>query len=392
VVTFQPVYDAIVVGARCAGAPTAMLLARRGRRVLLVDRATFPSDTLSTHYMARPAIAYLARWGLRDRFAATGAPPIQVYTSDWGDFTLVGRPPPIEGEASGFAPRRTILDALLIEAAASAGAELRERFPVHDLLWEDDRVVGVRGPTDERARVVIGADGRNSLVARRAGAAKYRDTPALAFQYYAYWSGVSRGLLESYRRGRTGYFLFPTNDDLACVIVARPIERFAAFRADPVGSYRDALAAVPELADRLAAGRQEERLIGTCDLPNFFRTPHGPGWALVGDAGYHKDPQTGQGIRDCFRDAELLAEAVETGDYADYQRRRDHAVDELYEHTLRVAAMAAPTQADFELRAALRDNRPDTDLFFALGDGTIAPSAFFAPDNIARIKRAAGIG
>src|SRR5207244_683666 len=136
------------------------------------------------------------------------------------------------------------------------GAELRERFPVHDMLWEGGRVVGVRGPTEERARVVIGADGRNSIVARRAGAEKYRDTPALAFQYYAYWSGVSRGLLESYRRGRTGYFLFPTNDHLACVIVARPIEQFAAFRRDPAGSYHEALAAVPDLADRLASGRQ----------------------------------------------------------------------------------------------------------------------------------------
>src|SRR5262245_4680268 len=219
-----------------------MLLARRGRRVLLVDRAAFPSDTLSTHYVPQAGLAYLARWGLLERLVASGCPPIVDYASDWGDFCLVGRPPPIEGLGRGYAPRRQVLDTILVEAAVAAGAELRERFPVDRLLMDGDRVVGVgsRGRA-ERARIVIGADGRNSLVARAAGAERYRATPALAFQYYSYWSGVSRGVLEAYRRGRRGFFVFPTNDALACVIHAAPIEGFAAFRVDAAASYRAAL-------------------------------------------------------------------------------------------------------------------------------------------------------
>src|SRR5262252_7480664 len=157
-------YDAIIVGARAAGAPTAMLLARKGHRVLLVDRASFPSDTLSTHYIHQPGVARLRRWGLLDRLVATGCPPSRSLTFDVGPFALAGTPPPSDGVAEGFAPRRTVLDSLLLEAAADAGAEVRTGFPVDELVFEDDAVVGIRsGDTVERARIVIGADGRNSL-------------------------------------------------------------------------------------------------------------------------------------------------------------------------------------------------------------------------------------
>jgi flavin-dependent dehydrogenase len=395
------VFDAIVVGARCAGSPTAMLLAQRGYRVLLVDRAAFPSDTLSTHYIQQAGVAYLARWGLLERLVASNCPSIVDYLSDWGDFTLVGRPPSVDGVGGGYAPRRRVLDTILVGAAVAAGAELRERFPIDGLLREDDRVVGVRSHgRAERARIVIGADGRNSFVARAVGAARYRETPALAFQYYSYWSGVSRGVLEAYRRGRRGFFVFPTNDDLACVIHAAPIDGFASFRADARAHYLAVLRLIPDLADRLAAGRQEERLIGTADLANFLRVPYGSGWALVGDAGYHKDPQTGQGIRDAFRDAELVASAVDAGlsgrrpleaALADYQRWRDEAVSELFEHTCLVAEMREPTERDFALRAALRDNEADRRLYFGIGDGTVSPKQFFSAENVARILRQAGV-
>jgi 2-polyprenyl-6-methoxyphenol hydroxylase-like FAD-dependent oxidoreductase len=138
-------YDAIVVGARCAGAPTAMLLARAGHRVLLVDRAEFPSDTLSTHAIHAPGIAALRRWGVLDAVLATGCPPIDAYSFDFGMFGLRGTPRPCDGSSTAYAPRRYLLDAILVEAAAAAGAEVREHFSVADLVVEDGAVVGVRG-------------------------------------------------------------------------------------------------------------------------------------------------------------------------------------------------------------------------------------------------------
>src|SRR5437764_6275884 len=154
-------YDAIVVGARCAGAPTAMLLARRGYRVLLADRATFPSDMISGHYIHQAGVARLKRWGLLERLMATGAPPIRRMRLDVGPLALVGSPTPLDGVADAFAPRRTVLDALLVDAAVAAGAELRQGFAVQELLWEGDRVVGIRGRSPagatvtERARGVV---------------------------------------------------------------------------------------------------------------------------------------------------------------------------------------------------------------------------------------------
>src|SRR5215472_6605246 len=151
-------YDAIIVGARAGGSPTAMLLARKGHRVLLVDRASFPSDTLSTHYIHQPGVARLRRWGLLDQLIATGCPPSRSLVFDVGPFALTGAPPPSDGVADGYAPRRTVLDSLLMGAAAEAGAEVRTGFPVDEIVFENGAVVGIRSGTKvERARLVIGA-------------------------------------------------------------------------------------------------------------------------------------------------------------------------------------------------------------------------------------------
>ena len=161
-------YDAIVVGARCAGAPTAMLLARRGYRVLLVDRSTFPSDTMSTLVIQPQGVAALGRWGLLDEVRATGCPPINDYRLDFGPIVISGRPRAIDGNAMAIAPRRTLLDKILVDAAARAGVEVREGFTVSEVLLDDGVVTGIRGNSDggaevvERARIVIGADGHNS--------------------------------------------------------------------------------------------------------------------------------------------------------------------------------------------------------------------------------------
>ena len=158
-------FDAIVVGARCAGSPLAMLLARRGCRVLLVDKAKFPSDTVSTHVIWQAGLARAKRWGLLDRIVALGAPKIRTVGFDGGDFALSGTPPPADGVDYAIAPRRTLLDKVLVDAAVEAGAELREEVYVSEVVTESGRVTGVRGQAaggaalDERARIVIGADG-----------------------------------------------------------------------------------------------------------------------------------------------------------------------------------------------------------------------------------------
>ena len=389
-------YDAIIVGARAAGSPTAMLLARRGHRVLLVDRASFPSDTLSTHYIHQPGVARLRRWGLLDRLIATGCPPSRSLVFDVGPFALTGAPVPSDGVAEGYAPRRTVLDSLLVEAAAEAGAEVRTGFSVDELVLEEGVAVGIRsGNTVERARVVVGADGRNSFVARAVRAPEYDTRPSLACAYYTYWGGVEGGDVELYpREGRMIMGGARTNDGLNVVIVFWPKDEFHAVRADVERSFHDALALAPPLAERLAAGERADRFYGIGDLPFYYRKPSGPGWALVGDAGYHKDPITAQGITDAFRDAELLADALDAGftgtrqvdaALADYERIRNEETRGIYELTYEFASLAPPTAEQQKLFGALRTSEADTNHFFGVVAGTVRPDEFFAPENIGRI-------
>jgi flavin-dependent dehydrogenase len=222
-------YDAIIVGARCAGAPTAMLLARRGFKVLLVDKATFPSDTISTHILWPHGAEILGRWGLAQRLAATGLPPIcRWMTFDVGPFALCGTMPDANDGRGGFCPRRTVLDSLLVHGAAEAGAEVREGFAVDEVLITEDRVVGIRGrakgghPIEERARIVIGADGVNSFVARAVRAPEYDCRPIAACGYYSYFSGVPQDDIELYVREHRAFGGAPTNDGLHLVMVNWP--------------------------------------------------------------------------------------------------------------------------------------------------------------------------
>lgn len=397
-------YDAIVVGARCAGSPTAMLLARKGYRVLLVDRDTFPSDHLSTHWIHQPGVARLARWGLRERLAATGCPPITSITMDLGPFALRGTPPPDGSVAEGYCPRRTVLDKLLVESAVEAGAELREHFSVQDLIWDGDRVSGITGQSatgttvTEQARMVIGADGLHSLVARQVQAPTYYTKPAFQCAYYSYWSGVPLDGVGFYPRTYRGFGTLPTHDGLTCIIVGWPHAEFHAYRADIEGNFLKTLELAPAFAERVRQGSREERFTGTADLPNFFRKPYGLGWALVGDAGYHKDPITAQGISDAFRDAELVAETVDAGlsgkrpieeALAEYEQRRNEAALPIYEFTCQLAQLAPPPPEMQQLFAALHDNQEQTNRFLGTLAGTVSISEFFAPENIGRILGAA---
>src|SRR6266508_4019802 len=289
-------YDVIVVGARVAGSATAMLLARRGLKVLAVDRAAFPSDTLSTHQVHLPGVARLARWGLLDQVIASGAPATRGVRFDIGSVVLHGHFPAFEGVDALYSPRRTVLDELLVEAARRAGAEIRERFDVLEVLTEDGRVTGIRGRAKggglvtERARLVVGADGKHSVVARSAGAASYREKPPLSLACYTYWEGVPVDGGEIYNRGRRAIGAWPTNDGLLLTYIAWPVDEFAAFRADVEGNVLATLDLAGDLGERVRSGRRAERFRATPDLPSRFRTPYGPGWALAGDAGLVMDP------------------------------------------------------------------------------------------------------
>ncbi len=396
-----PRHDAIVVGARCAGAPLAMLLARRGHKVLVVDRATFPSDTVSTHVMQPQGVEAMARWGLLDRLVATGCPPIHTYAFDFGPLVIEGSPG-MPGSPVAYCPRRTILDALLVEAAREAGAEVREGFSVDEILREDGRVTGIRGrgrdgrEVSETARVVIGADGRHSLVARAVAPEAYHQKPQLVAAYYAYWSGLPmNGRFETTIRSDCGFAAAETHDGLTVLVGGWPYARFEERKGDVERHYLDLFSDTP-MADRLAGARRESKIFGAVS-PNFFRTPSGPGWALVGDAGYTKDPITAQGISDAFRDAELLAAALDDGwsgrrDLAEalagYQETRDLALP-MYEFTAQVASMAPPPPEMQQLLGAVYGNQEAMDMFVRVNAGVTSPTEFFAPDNVGRIFAAA---
>src|SRR5581483_5125769 len=307
------VYDAIIVGTRVAGATTAMLLARQGMKVLAVDRASFPSDTLSTNNIQLPGVARLERWGLLGPIAAAGTPAIRRVRFDPGPVVLEGRYPAFEGADAVYGPRRTLLGTLLVEAAREAGAEVREPFVVDELTFADGRVTGVYGRSQgggearEQARLVVGADGKHSLVAKRVEAATYEQERPLSIGYYSYWEGVPLEGGEIYGRGRRLIGAWPTNDGLVMTYAAWPAGEFRAFRRDLEGNLLATLDLAGDLGERVRSGRRAERIYGSADLPNFFRVPFGPGWALVGDAGLTLDPITALGINDALRDAELLA-------------------------------------------------------------------------------------
>ena len=393
-------YDAIVVGARTAGSPTAMLLARRGYRVLLVDRAGFPSDTLSTHYIHQTGVAHLDRWGLLEQLAATNVPPARRLTFDLGPFALTGTAPPADGIEVAYAPRRRVLDKILLDAAAAAGAEVRERFSVEELVYDGEHVVGIRGraagggTVTERAQMVVGADGVRSFVARTVQAPICDARPGLTCAYYTYWGGVPLDGAELYPRDGRLIGTSPTNDGLAIVIAFWPQAEFRRVRADIERNFLEVAELAPSLAARLHAGERAERFYGTADLPFFFRKPYGPGWALVGDAGYHKDPLTAEGITDAFRDADLLSDAIDAGlsgrrpleeALAGYERRRNEDALPIYEFTYQLASLAPPAPEMQALFGALRENQEETNRFFGVMARTVPVADFFAPENIARI-------
>ena len=398
-------YDAIVIGARCAGAATAMLLARAGHRVLLVDRAEVGSEIPHGHFVHRHGPARLARWGLLDAVLATNTPAVTTLTMDIGDFPLTGRDLAVDGVPLGVAPRHGRLDAVLAQAALAAGVELRDRFTVLELTRDGDRVTGIAGRdarsgahVAERARVVIGADGRNSGVARAVGATAYVSAPTATCWFFSYWGGLDAPGLELYVRPGNVTFVFPTNDGLVGLFVGFARSELARVKRDREAAVLAVADALPGVGDRVRAADRAERLYGATQLPNFLRTPHGPGWALVGDAGCHKDPFLALGICDALRDAELLAGALhevlsdrgpEQEALAAYAQARDAATRAEYEQNLAFARFEPPPERVLRLRGALRGDQAATNHFLLATQGMVDPQTFFNDDNLRRIIQSA---
>ncbi len=350
------VYDAIVVGARAAGAATALQLARRGHRVLVVDRARYGSDTLSTHALMRGAVLQLHRWGLLDRIAAAGTPAVRRVVFHLADGDVHVPLKPVAGTDALYAPRRTLLDRVLVDAAVEAGAEVRFGVTVTDVARQPTgRVVGIHARNAAGAgftahgRLTIGADGVRSLVARRVGAAVERAGTAAGAVVYGYFPGVGTDAYEWFWTPGATAGVIPTNDGAAVVFAGAPSERFRRDVAgDLAGGLRRILAdASSALADRLAGVDPVSPLRGFPGVPGFVRRSWGPGWALVGDAGHFKDPLGAHGITDALRDAEGLAIAAdaaltgagaEAAALAGYQRERDELSAALFEVTDELAA------------------------------------------------------
>ena len=305
-------YDVIVIGARCAGSPTAMLFARQGYRVLLLEKARFPQDTLSSHYIHLQGVALLNRWGLLDRLRDAGCRPISRQSYEGPGVRIDGFSLPIDGLRTTYAPRRYVLDPILADGAVAAGVEFRESCAVNDLVFEGDRVVGVRYTTPggaeatDRARLVVGADGMRSLVARKAGAPSVIEHARQTCTYYSYWSGVPSHF-ELYERPGRWIGVIPTNDDLTLLMTYFPQDEFADVRKAVEPAYLDTFrTTAPELYERMSAGKREEQLYGTGHQENYFRKAFGPGWVLVGDAVNHKDSITARGITEAFVQAQSL--------------------------------------------------------------------------------------
>ena len=398
-------YDAIVVGARCAGSPTSMLLARRGYRVLLVDKATFPSDTISTHILWPHGAAALSRWGVLSALEATGVPPICGSMSfDVGPFALRGTV--AANHSQGFCPRRTVLDRILLEAAVASGVEVREAFSVESLVFDGDSVVGIRGrhrggvTVEERSSLVIGADGVHSLVAQQVRAPEYDRRPIGTCAYYSYFSDVPQDDIELYVRERCAFGGAPTNDGLHLVMVNWPTHEFAAVRADIESHVQRALAMAPDFAARVNIGKREERWYGTVGVPNYFRKPYGKGWALVGDASYNRDPLTAQGMSDAFIEAEQLVEAIDRGLSGSQdlgraleavEAARNERVQAMYELTNQLATLEPPPVHMQELFAALRTNQEATNEFLSAITGAAPLGDFMSPENLRRVMGPATI-
>ena len=395
-------FDVAVVGARCAGSPLAAMLARRGLRVCLVDRARFPSETLSTHIVQPCGVTILKRLGVLDAALEAGAVPLKACTLVAEDARVEADPEIWSFDQPGLCVRRVVLDQLLVEAAGAAGADVRTGTKVTSLLREEGRVVGAEtdgGPV--RARLVVGADGRRSTVAELAGAREYNVAPPGRMFAWGYFDGVAdtEGRIRVGQFGGLGFLASPADSGLYMAAVAPYLSEKDAFLADREGSFITGLAAWPELDDLLAGASLEGPVRVMANWHGYFREAAGPGWALVGDAGHFKDPSPAQGISDALRQAERLAAAVEAGFGEDagledelrrWWRWRDQDAYEMHWFATDMgAADAFGPLATQVLRDMSGDDEATKGLLRVLNHD-VRPSELFTPRRLGRAALRAG--
>lgn len=342
-------YDAIIIGARCAGAATAMQLARGGKKVLVLDRSKPGTDTMSTHALMRGAVIQLDRWGLLDRVIASGAPEVTRTCFAYGDEIVDVEIRPSHGTRSLIAPRRHVLDGILAEAAADAGAEIRYGTSFVDVIRDPyGQIEGVVFDGAERrqrayAPLVIGADGRRSTVAKRVHARFQKKAAHSTNCIYAYFGGLpNEGYRWFYQKG-LGAGAIPTHGGAHCVFASTSATRLRALLPElgREGTLRHLLSeSNPAFGRLLDKARASSLPVIFGGDPGFLREAVGPGWALVGDAGYFKDPLTAHGITDAFRDAELLSQCIlNKRSLQDFEVARNACSDELFEITNRIATL-----------------------------------------------------
>ena len=381
-------YDVVIAGARCAGASTAMLLARQGMRVLVVDPTSRGSDTLSTHALMRGAVLQLHRWGVLDAVRAAGTPAIRKTTFHYGGEPIEVSIKEQDGVDALYAPRRTVVDAILCDAALAAGAEVVHGYSVVDLLGAPEgpicgvKITGAdRNVIDVAADLVIGADGVRSRVARILEAEFDYTVLHTTASIYGYWKDLGwEGFHWLYNIGGAVGSI-PTNDGDTCVFASLPPTRFEEERTNGLDAlYHAVLSEVsPELARSVNASEASGKLRAFAGTTGFLRRASGPGWALVGDAGYFKDPITAHGITDALRDAELLARAVADGGegaLAGYQETRDGLVKGLLDVTDHIASFEWDLDEAKEDHMVLsREMNAEVGLLRTLDQEFVAPSA-----------------
>ena len=387
-------YDVAIVGARCAGSTLALMLAREGAKVLIIDRTSFPSDTMSGHFIQPAGVSCLKRLGLYEDLVTLGFPPQETMTVDFGSVVLSGKPAAMpDGTTIGFAPRRHRLDPMLAEAAVAAGADLREATSFLEPLIEGGSVVGLRtgrgGRTEDvRARLVVGADGKRSRVARSVGANPYDVHAATTCCYYTYWEGAAVASTRLFIREGLFAVTVPCGNGVTFLAIAWPHDHFAKVRADIDRTTREAIMGVPCLAEHFGHAQPAERYVGTADLDSYFRTAAGPGWALVGDSGYHKDPITAQGMTDAFLDAELLATMVVEGlggkrplddALSDYGLRRDNRARPMHRLTADFARLVPPPAEALAGMAVAAADPIATGRFLGVMAGSVPVNDVFGP-------------
>jgi 2-polyprenyl-6-methoxyphenol hydroxylase-like FAD-dependent oxidoreductase len=345
----RPRYDAVIIGARCAGAATALLLARAGAKVLLVDRQDYGTDMMSSHALMRTGVLQLHRFGLLNTVMAEGTPEVRV-TTFYGAEQLAIPMKEEHGLTYLCGPRRTVLDRILVDAARAAGAEVRHNVMLSELHFGAERRVtgaSLRNAAGQEIAtncdLVIGADGRQSTVAKLVDAATLRESESASGSVYGYFEALNRDGFHWHFADQAAASIIPTNASHHCVVASVPDRSFSdVFKGDvEAGFFRVLASNSQQLHDDVRKARLVGRFKGFPGRRGFFKQAHGPGWALVGDAGYFKDPLTAHGITDALRDAELLVRAVCDASpraFHAYQDMRDALSRRLFDITEAIAS------------------------------------------------------